>query len=138
MQTFALRLRPGQDLRRELESFRAEHDLRAALVITCVGSLTHAALRMANRPETTVLEDDFEIVSLVGTLSPDGTHLHASVSDPRGAVRGGHVQVGCLVRTTAEIVLGELDHLEFTRPIDPETTWDELVVSPRPGSGPPA
>src|SRR5688572_12794827 len=103
MGTFALRLRPGQDLRRELESFRAEHDLRAGFIRTGVGSLAHAALRMANRPETTVLVDDFEIISLVGTLSPDGAHLHASVSDPTGAMRGGHVQVGCLVRTTAEI-----------------------------------
>jgi hypothetical protein len=43
--------------------------------------------------ESAALEDDCEIVSLVATLSADGAHLHASVSDPRGSVRGGHVQI---------------------------------------------
>ena len=48
----------------------------------------------------------FEIVSLTGTLSAGGSHhLHVAIADSTGAVFGGHLLAGCVVRTTAEIVL---------------------------------
>jgi hypothetical protein len=47
----------------------------------------------------------FEIVSLSGTLSSSGHHVHMSIADCDGNVFGGHLMEGCLVRTTAEIVL---------------------------------
>ena len=128
MKTYALRLRPGQDLCMELESFAAARQMQAGLVLTCVGSLTHAALRMADASSTTLLEGKFEIVSLVGTLSLDGPHLHISISDQKGATFGGHLQVGTLVYTTAEIVLGELEGTLFRRRPDPQSGYDELVV----------
>lgn len=131
MKTYALRLRPHQDLRAELEAFAKANDLKAGFIMTCVGSLRHAALRLANQPDTTHYEDKFEILSLVGTLSPDGPHLHIALADGTGKTIGGHVQAGNLIYTTAEIVIGELDDVTFSRPIDPETTYDELVVSQR-------
>jgi uncharacterized protein len=131
MQTYALRLHPGQDLKQELVAFAKGHGLQAGLVLTCVGSLRRAALRLANQPHTTYYDDKFEIVALVGTLSVDGPHLHIALSDGRGVTIGGHLQDGSHIYTTAEIVLGELTDLTFTRPIDPETTYDELVISPR-------
>jgi predicted DNA-binding protein with PD1-like motif len=132
VRTVAVRLRPGTDLRVGLESLAAREAMRAGVVVTCVGSLSVVSLRMANRHETDRFEGDYEIVSLVGTLSPDGPHLHLSVSDDHGRVLGGHLQEGSIVRTTAEVVLGELEDVEFHRPIDPVTTWDELEVRPRP------
>jgi uncharacterized protein len=128
MKTYALRLKPGQDLRLELEDFVAAKRLRAGLVLTCVGSLTKAALRLADASDTTLLEGKFEIVSLVGTFSTDGPHLHISVSDQAGETYGGHLQTGSLVYTTAEVVLGELEEHTFSRTIDPQTGYDELVV----------
>jgi len=133
MQTFAFRLMPGTDLRPELERFAAEHELRAAFILTCVGSLSVAALRMAGRPGVVLVERDLEIVSLVGTLSPEGPHLHISVSDAEGAMTGGHLEPGSIVRTTAEVVFGDLDDLVFTRPICDVTGYDELVVTGRLG-----
>jgi predicted DNA-binding protein with PD1-like motif len=47
----------------------------------------------------------FEIVSLTGTLSVGCHHLHVAIADSTGAVFGGHLLPGCVVRTTAEIVL---------------------------------
>lgn len=132
MKTYAVRLRPGQDLKRELVGLTERLGLRAGLVVTCVGSLRRAAIRLANRPGTTIYEDFYEILSLVGTLGPDGPHLHISLADGRGQTIGGHLQDGSLIYTTAEIVLGELEELTFRRPIDPETTYDELVIEPRP------
>ncbi|MCL4301902.1 MAG: DNA-binding protein [Anaerolineae bacterium] len=131
MQLFALRLRPGQDLGIELSRFVQENGLQAAFVLTCVGSLRQAALRLANRPETTLYEDKFEIVSLVGTLDAGGYHLHISLSDGQGRTMGGHLMTGCLVYTTAEIVIGEADGLLFSRPFDPETGYPELEVTRR-------
>jgi predicted DNA-binding protein with PD1-like motif len=128
MQTYTLRLKPGQDLRRELEAFAFTQKLRAGLVLTCVGSLTQAALRLANAEKTSFFTGHFEIVSLVGTLSPDGIHLHISISDEKGQIVGGHLMEGSLIYTTAEIVLGELAGIVFHRPIDPQTGYDELVV----------
>jgi predicted DNA-binding protein with PD1-like motif len=129
--TYALRLRPGQDLRRELVAFAERNGLQAAFVLTCVGSLRHAALRLANQPGTTHYEDKFEIVALVGTLCPDGPHLHIALSDGQGRTIGGHLQEGSLIYTTAEVVLGDLPNVSFCRPLDAETGYDELVVQER-------
>lgn len=131
MSFFALRLRPGQDLGFELSRFVRENNLQAGFIVTCVGSLRQAALRLANRSETTMYEDKFEIVSLVGTLDAEGYHLHISLSDGQGRTIGGHLMAGCLIYTTAEIIIGEADHLLFSRPFDPETGYPELKVIKR-------
>jgi uncharacterized protein len=131
MKTYAFRLHPGMDLRQELVRFAAEKQLKAAFVMTCVGSLQRANLRLANKPTATVYEDKFEIDSLVGTLSLDGPHLHITLSDSNGNVIGGHVFDGCLIYTTAEIVLGELEDVSFRRTVDPKTAYDELIISPK-------
>src|SRR5262245_55935329 len=131
MQLYAIRMRPGQDIGLELQRFVREKGLRAGFIMTCVGSLRQAALRLANRSETTLYEDKFEIVSLVGTLDAEGYHLHVSLSDGQGQTIGGHLMEGCLIYTTAEIVIGEADRLLFSRPFDPETGYPELEVTRR-------
>lgn len=125
---FALRLNPGDDLRQKLTEFASRQNLRAAYVITCVGSLRAAAIRFADQKNSTVLEGPFEIVSLVGTLSPDGPHLHVSISDASGRTFGGHLGEGSIVYTTAEVVIGELSGARFTRQTDPATTYKELKI----------
>ncbi len=134
LKTYALRLRPGDDLRQQLIAFVQAHHIAAGTMLTCVGSLTVAALRLANQEGPTVYRGHFEIVSLVGTLSAGGSHLHLAVSDSTGRTIGRHLLDGCLVYTTAEIVLGELPALEFRRETDPTFGYRELVV--RPASGP--
>jgi predicted DNA-binding protein with PD1-like motif len=128
LKTYALRLTPGQDLRRELESFAKARRLRAGIVLTAVGSLTKAALRLADKSEATEFEGKFEIVSLVGTLSPDGVHLHASLSDGEGRTVGGHLVEGCTVYTTVELVVGEIEGVRFAREQDAQTGYKELRV----------
>ncbi len=128
----ALRLRPGDDLRDALLAYVAQHQIKAGAVLTCVGSLTVATLRLANQEGPTEYRGHFEIVSLVGTLSSTGgAHLHLSVSDSTGRTLGGHLLAGCRVYTTAEIVLAELPELEFVRETDPTFGYKELVVKPR-------
>ncbi len=128
---FAIRLQPGQDLRREIEQFAKRENLQAGFIATCVGSLDRTALRLANQKEVTTFSGYMEIVSLVGTLSPDGVHLHLSVADETGKMFGGHLVPGSRVYTTAELVLGEARELQFHRVIDPATTYHELTVEAR-------
>ena len=124
-------MQPGADLRLEIERFAKRHDLQAGYIATCVGSLDRTTLRLANQQELSSFPGHMEIVSLVGTLSPDGVHLHLSVADKTGAVIGGHLVPGCRVYTTAELVIGEAQDLQFHREIDPQTTYHELTVQPR-------
>ena len=56
---------------------------------------------MANANVTKTYEGHFEIVSLVGTIDPDGQHhLHISISDAEGDVFGGHVFAEHIIYTT--------------------------------------
>lgn len=135
MRMHAFRLAPGADLRVELQRIAREQALAAGFVLTCVGSLSRARLRMPGAPGEAELfrtwEEPMEIVSLAGTLSPDGLHMHVSLSRRDGTCVGGHLVPGCVVRTTAELVIGEADHLEFRRPLDPATGFRELSVQGR-------
>ena len=144
MEIHAFRLTPGQDLKKSLLSYAKGAKLEAACVVTCVGSLSKVSLRLANADggkrgsnETVSLEERFEIVSLAGTVSRHGCHLHMSLSDYQGNVVGGHVLDGCVVFTTAEMVLGECVGHVFTRERDDETGFDELVVTTKLAVAPP-
>jgi predicted DNA-binding protein with PD1-like motif len=125
-----LRLRPGDDLRASLESWTRERAVAAGFIAAAVGSLSVAQLRFAGRDEGTRLDGPLELVALSGTLSPDSAHLHASVSDADGRVTGGHLLPGCLVRTTAEIVVGVPPGVAFARVHDPATGYRELEIRP--------
>jgi predicted DNA-binding protein with PD1-like motif len=128
MRTIALRLRPGADLKGELLALAARERVRAGWVLTCVGSLSRARLRLAGGTEHAAWEGAFEIVALTGTLSQDGGHLHLAVADHQGRTLGGHLAEGCTVRTTAEVVVAADDRLRFAREHDPATGYEELVV----------
>lgn len=133
MQTLPLRLLPGQDLRAALEAVLGEHTAVAAFVLQGIGSLSVAQLRLAGAEQATELIGDLEILTLAGSLAPDGAHLHMSIADAQGRVIGGHVAAGCMVRTTAEILLALLPDHEFSRELDAAGSgFRELVVRPRP------
>jgi len=125
-----LRLRPGTDLRRALESAAAEQGV-AAFVVAGIGSLVGARLRLAGRPQESFVTGPLEILSLAGSLSADGPHLHMAVAGADGRVTGGHVGYGCEVRTTAEVLLAPLADWELGRELDPATGYAELVVRQR-------
>ncbi len=129
MKTYAFRLHRGQDLKKELIEFTRKHDIQAGAILTCVGALSRAVVRMAD-PTMTIrtYEKDFEIVSLVGTLSQDGVHLHIALADENGECTGGHLKDGCIVSVTAEIIIADLENVRFSREMDKQTGYAELVV----------
>ena len=126
--TYAFRLKPGQDLKLSLDSFVKANQLEAAWIQTAVGSLTDYHIRFANQPNGNKDTGHFEIVSLVGTLSVNGSHIHISVSDTTGKTIGGHLLEGNKIYTTAEIVIGSSNQFQFKREEDGTTPWKELQV----------
>jgi predicted DNA-binding protein with PD1-like motif len=130
MKIFALRLKPNQDLKESLKNFVISNNIEAGFILTTVGSLKQAALRFANQNDSKVLQDKFEIVSLVGTLSTHGIHLHITISDKDGKTIGGHLEKGCLIYTTAEIVIGVSEDFIFVRTVDENTGYKELEIQP--------
>ena len=128
MQTYCLRLTPGQDLKQELQTFVQRHAFEAGVILTGLGSLTQASLRFAAAPEATLIAGPLELISLSGTLSQHGMHVHGAVANAEGRVYGGHIMPGCLIRTTAEIAIATLPHLRLRRLPDPQTGYLELAV----------
>jgi predicted DNA-binding protein with PD1-like motif len=147
-------LLPGEDLMESLLKITSENKLRAASIITCVGSLKRVHVRLASagigRPSEYLMmeNDNYEIVSLVGTLEIENNvglvgvvaadeptpyaHLHISLADKRGNVIGGHLMKGCIVYTTAEITIMELNQLQYKRETCELSGYEELAVSKRP------
>ncbi len=131
MKVIPLRLPPGADLRQALEAWMGEQQEQAGCLISAVGSLSLAQLRLAGATQATAIHGELEILSLSGTLSPDGAHLHIAVADSSGAVLGGHLCAGSLVRTTAELVIDLLPEWRFSRELDPATGYPELRITPQ-------
>lgn len=128
----ALRLEPGEDLREALEALARERSWTAAWVVSGLGSLQPATLRLAGAEATVRIDGPVEMLTLCGSLGPDGAHLHACVADAQGTVTGGHVARGCRVRTTAELLIAVLPDLTLRRTPDARTGHDELHVGPAP------
>jgi len=131
MQTLTFRIKPGQDLFNEIESVVAEKHIEAGCILSAVGSLTHATLRLANRDHYSEYDGHFEIVSITGTVSVHGSHLHISISDGDGKTIGGHLVLGCKIYTTAEMVLAIFDDVVYKREFAEDSGYEELVVKSR-------
>ena len=132
MITYTFRLKPGQDLFDEIEQFVTDKKIEAGCVLCSVGSLTHAAIRLANLEFHSQYEGYFEIVSLTGTVSTHGSHLHVSISASDGKTIGGHLESGCKIYTTAEIVLAVFPDIIYKRELlTNDSGYEELVVYDR-------
>ncbi|MCP9778519.1 MULTISPECIES: PPC domain-containing DNA-binding protein [unclassified Cyanobium] len=131
MKVVPLPLQPGDDLRQALETWMVEQEEQAGCVISGIGSLSVVQLRFAAAAAATTIHSEMEILSLSGTLSADGAHLHIAIADSSGAVIGGHLCTGSLVRTTAELMVGLLPEWQFRRELDTGTGYAELRINPR-------
>lgn len=126
--THALRLKPNADLRKEIEAYVKQNNIQAGWINCGVGSLTQYNIRFANQPDGATGAGHFEIVSLIGTVSANGSHIHISVSDSTGKTIGGHLMENNIIYTTAEIVIQETNDYIFTREKDGTTPWEELQI----------
>ncbi len=131
MKVFAIRLKPNEDLRQSLQNFVQQQNIKAGFILTAIGSLKQATIRFANQETSTVLTEKFEILSLNGTIATTGVHLHIAIADKQGKTIGGHLVDGCIIYTTAEIVIGTTEEFTFLRSIDEQTGYKELEIIPK-------
>lgn len=122
------RLTEGADLKKEIETYAIKNKISGVILCT-VGCLKKLTLRLADGKSILEKEGRFEIVSITGTLSEDGVHIHMSVSDEEGNTIGGHLKDGCIINTTAEIVLKSFDNIKFNREFDDKTGYNELTIT---------
>lgn len=107
LDSVALHLQPGDDIRAVLEAFGRTAN-RSGFVLSAVGNLSQASLACPGQAAPLVLRGELEIISLSGTLGPEGVHLHLGVSDGDCRIRGGHLEPGSLVMRGADLLLGLL------------------------------
>ncbi len=133
MKQLTFRLKPGRFIKEEIEKIAGEKMIGAGVLLSIVGGLENAVLRMAGSERDSQIvknwDGPFEIVSGTGTVSKDGYHIHISVSDKNGALIGGHLKNGCKVKYTAEIVIGIIEDVIYKRTMDEETGFEELELA---------
>ena len=56
LKCYALRLGPGEEIKSSLQEFVKHHDLQAAFILTCVGSVQKAKIRLAHATATNTNE----------------------------------------------------------------------------------
>ena len=124
----AFRLKPGEDLLKSIQEYVVQHHIEAGWVASSVGSLTDYHIRFANQETGAKGSGHFEILSINGTVSVNGSHLHITVADSTGKTFGGHLLEGCTVYTTAEMVIQSSSKHVFERAVDGSTPWKELQI----------
>lgn len=136
------RLHPGADLILGLEAVCDEHDVKFAAITAAYGSLTSAGFKFLQlvageeRPRLVghKVDERVEFMGGQGLICErqDGsreTHLHGSISDATGAVRGGHFNPGeNPVYNNMDFVIQELLGVRLIRDHDPVTDTIEMRV----------
>jgi predicted DNA-binding protein with PD1-like motif/glutaredoxin len=132
MRSVPLHLEPGSDVRRSLERLAVAENA-TGFVLGVVGNLSQAAFQCPGQQAPTVLRGELEIITLQGTLAPEGVHLHLSVSDAECQVWGGHLEPGAVVYKGADLLVGLLP-AAGSRPSEPSRLTEPRVeIAVRPG-----
>lgn len=108
MRAKPVHLEAGADLRSSLEAI-AQRENAVGFVLSVVGNMSQASFACPGGEGPTVLQGELEIITLQGTVSPQGVHLHLSFSDAACQVWGGHLEQGSHVLRGADLLLGFLE-----------------------------
>ena len=127
MKTYAVRLRRGADLLESIEKLCTENAIKAGVLLSAVGCVSRGRVRDAGGVNIVDIAEPMEIVSLMGTVSHKRCHLHVSFSKEDLSVVGGHLVTGCIINTTCELIIGELENCVYDVEFDEETGYDELI-----------
>ena len=127
METLPLELEPGQDLHLALSELALRQQL-SGFVLGVVGNLSQATFRCPGQQQPTRMSGELEVITLNGTFSPSGVHLHLSLSDGACQVWGGHLEPGTVVLKGAQLLLG-LSGLPVAQAVQPQERV-ELAVLP--------
>ena len=128
MQEHILKLLPGEDFITSVFQYCKKHHIEGAYIATCVGSFERVVFRKGYDQTLFTLDGPFEIVSMEGTLSNKGMHIHTAVSDKNFKVYGGHIIAGTTVKHTAELIIIELSGHQLSRSKSEISGFKELQI----------
>lgn len=125
------RVKPKEELAAEISSYCRQNNISSGVVIGIIGSVSSASLNflreLPGRYQTKEYGGPLEIVAAQGSVALKDSelivHIHIQLSDQAGC-QGGHL-VAAEVFSTAEVVIGELDH-QLHRYADSYTGLNEL------------
>jgi predicted DNA-binding protein with PD1-like motif len=141
------RLLPGTDVIEGIEKMCKDHDIKSAFVSVSIGSLQKATFMLAMAKQGTklgiVYTDPVEISGPIEFLSGLGivcegqkegeleTHFHATFSNERKQVYGGHLVKGKNpTLATIDLSIIEVKGIRIGRKFDEETGF--VLISPEP------
>jgi len=124
--SWAIKLTEGDEVVSSLTEFARQHRVRAAS-FTAIGVFSSVIWgffdREAGAYEKTALQEDVEVLALVGNVSTmDGApvlHAHVTVAGRDGRARGGHL-LEAHVWPTLEVMVTELPEM-LERAVEAET-----------------
>ena len=125
---YIFRLHRGDDLKQSILEFCRMNNINSGIIACAVGCCSKVRFRLAGAESFYEDERDYEIVSIMGTISKDGVHIHISFADDTGKVVGGHLSDGCIINTTCEVSIIKSDKYKLSREYDEETCYKELVI----------
>ena len=127
MTIHSIRLHRGDDLLLSIKQLASDQNIQAGIVLSAVGCILKGQLRDASGITVRAITEHCEIVSLTGTISANRCHLHISLSKEDLSTIGGHLQEGCIINTTCELIIGEIPGQAIDVEFDEETGYDELI-----------
>ena len=104
MKTLHYKVPSGSDLYEFLAELAIKENI-SGFVVGIVGDLTKATIQCPEQSSPMIFEETLEIISLNGTFSTAGVHLHLCVSDHSCKVWGGHLEKGSSVLKGVEMLL---------------------------------
>lgn len=122
-----IRLHRGEDLFCAIKEICIQKEIQSGAVVSAVGCISKGKIRDASGIKIREINEDCEIVSLIGTVSANRSHLHISLSKEDLSTIGGHLCEGCIINTTCELIIAEFPDIKIEVEDDPETGYDELI-----------
>jgi len=129
----AMRMSPGTDVLAGIIDTCEKYKIKDGIIMSALGSWSKAVFtNPTDLPngkkgygDPTVLEGNYELVSLSGMICHDTDgkilpHIHLTISDEEGNAYGGHIQPGCVVLLTTDIVIGVFTDIDMGRRFDEE------------------
>jgi hypothetical protein len=136
----AASLKPGEQLTDALERICEQHQVKTAVIMSFIGTISEVYLRnprdittlpihqeheFADEIDTVVLKRSMEILSIQGNITTlEGklwAHCHGLFSEAGGQVRGGHV-FRATIWSQGEVFVQELNGIFIDRERDLEVT----------------
>jgi uncharacterized protein len=141
----AIHLDPGCDVLQTLTEVAEKEGIKSGIIIGGAGSIRTVTLRNPRGfPDEWPITDKWriytpvtgplEMTAIAGNIAhkPDGSlfvhgHITVSTGCPESIAYGGHLIEGCIIQSTGEIVIAEVEGMDLARIYSEETKTYEFT-----------